>query len=143
MTERRSLQASWQRICPQITMVALLSAREVAVLVFFFFKLLVYWWSKQHWRWGCVVWIRRCKITVRSVLTEKQEAIGGLTMKEHSTYFFVVVCLFGNIFMSPSEAHPLTGSCQNRRGRGCFFGGQGVDIYATADTQKPQNCDHR
>lgn len=102
MTERGSLQASWQSIRPLITMVALLSACEVAVLVKKTACLL-----KQHWRGGSVVWIRRCPITARPVLAAKQE--GSLCHwrphHERTLHCFLLLFFFFAIYSCVPQKH--------------------------------------
>lgn len=116
-------------IRPLITMVALLSACEVAV------------WLKKN----CLFTegaSNKCGLDMKDVTFDLHPcarskgrtapaAPRGHTMKEHSTAFFCLFVFFGNIFTCPSETHPSWHvSCPDRHvGGGCFlfFCGGGGD----------------
>lgn len=131
MTERGSLQASWQSIRPLITVVALLSACEVAVLV----KKNCLFTEGASNTGGVEVWSGYEGVQSPPGLCSQQSrkapsVIGGPTMKEHSTVFCCCCFFLQYIHVSLRNTSKLTGSCHNRQvGGDALFLGQRVDLY--------------
>lgn len=130
MTERGSLRASWQSIRPLITMVALLSACEVAVLVKKTACLLKEQATLEGWKCGLDT-----KVSNHRQACARSKA-GRLPLSleappwKNTPLFFVVVFFLQYIHVSLRNTSKLTGSCHNRQvGGDALFLGQRVDLY--------------